>query len=186
VPGRPPEEDKAFKELMSMMPWLAVPVHRRSVHKKLTRRFQVRQIPMLVLLDEHGKTVHRDITPAVTHIVEDADGDTFADQFPWAEKRHTNIKQMLGETFIKGDGTEVSVKELEGKYIGVYFSASWHWQCKRFTQMLEYLYEKLKGEGKAFEIIDMVRLALTQQAQARAFCSSLLHSCDNVESISPL
>jgi len=155
VPGRPPEDDKSFKELLAMMPWLAVPLHRKAVHKKLTRRFQVRQIPMLVLLDQEGKTTHRDITPAVTHIVEDPEGDTFADQFPWSEKRHTNIKQMLGDTFLKSDGTEVGINELEGKYIGVLLSATWHWQCRRFQQMLEYMYEKLVAQGKNFEIIDM-------------------------------
>jgi hypothetical protein len=47
------------------------------------------------------------ILKQVTHIVEDPEGDSFADQFPWAEKRHTNIKQMLGDTFLKSDGSEV-------------------------------------------------------------------------------
>eukprot|EP00287_Rhodomonas_sp_CCMP768_P009715 CAMPEP_0196717090 /NCGR_PEP_ID=MMETSP1091-20130531/495_1 /TAXON_ID=302021 /ORGANISM="Rhodomonas sp., Strain CCMP768" /LENGTH=440 /DNA_ID=CAMNT_0042057315 /DNA_START=60 /DNA_END=1382 /DNA_ORIENTATION=+ len=155
VPGRPPEDDKSFKELLDLMPWMAIPLHRKAIHKKLTRRFQVRQIPMLVLLDAEGKTIHRDITPAVTHIIEDAEGDSFADQFPWAEKRHTNIKQMLGETFLKGDDSEVNISQLDGKYIGVLLSATWHWQCRRFQQMLEYMYEKLTSEGKAFEIIDM-------------------------------
>jgi hypothetical protein len=70
-----------------------------------------------------------------------------ADQFPWSDKRHTNIKSMLGDTFLKGDGTQVSIDDLKGKYIGVLFSAVWHWQCRRFQQMLEYTYEKLKGEG---------------------------------------
>ncbi len=78
VPGRTHEDEKSFKELVSMMSWPAVPVHRKNKHKCLTRRFQVRQIPMLVLLDSEGKTIHRDITPAVTHIVEDADGESFA------------------------------------------------------------------------------------------------------------
>ena len=140
-----------------MMPWLAVPHHRKATHKKLTRRFQVRQIPMLVLLDMEGKTIHRDITPAVTHILEDQDGDTFAEQFPWAEKSKSNIKEMLGQSFVKADGSTVSMSELEGKYIGILFSASWHYHCRRFQQMLDYMYEKLKSEGKAFEIIDMVR-----------------------------
>jgi len=168
VPGRPAEDETSFKELMSMMPWLGVPHHRKSVHKKLTRRFQVRQIPMLVLLDADGKTIHRDITPAVTHIVEDHDGDTFADQFPWAEKRHSNIKDMLGESFVKSDGSTVSISELEGKYIGILFSATWHWSCRRFQQMLDYMYEKLKSEGKAFEIIDMVCPAVPpRQREAR-------------------
>lgn len=63
---------------------------------------------------------------------------------------------MLGETFLKGDGSEVNISALEGKYVGVLLSATWHWQCRRFQQMLEYMYEKLTGEGKAFEIIDMV------------------------------
>ena len=110
---------------------------------------------MLVLLDADGKTIHRDITPAVTHIVEDPDGDTFADQFPWAEKRNNNIKEMLGKEFVKADGSTVSMSELDGKYIGILFSASWHWTCRNFQRMLDYMYEKLKGEGKAFEIIDM-------------------------------
>jgi len=164
VPGRPPEDEASFKELLSLMPWLAIPLHRKATHKKLTRRFQVRQIPMLVLLDAEAKVVHRDITPAVTHIIEDADGDTFAGQFPWAEKRNSNIKDLLGDTFLKNgekgaDGevaiSEVSINELDGKYIGVLLSATWHWQCRRFQQMLEYMYERLKGEGKQFEIIDM-------------------------------
>ncbi|EKX40274.1 hypothetical protein GUITHDRAFT_88850 [Guillardia theta CCMP2712] len=155
VPGRPAEDEASFKELMSMMPWLAVPYHRKATHKKLTRRFQVRQIPMLVLLDTEGKTIHRDITPAVTHIVEDHDGDSFADQFPWAEKRHSNIKNMLGSHFLKGDNSQVPLSALDGKYVGVLFSANWHWQCRRFQQMLEYMYDKLKQDGKPFEIVDM-------------------------------
>lgn len=171
VPGRPPEDEATFKELLAQMPWLAVPLHRKGTHKKLTRRFQVRQIPMIVLLDADGKTIHRDITPAVTHIIEDAEGDAFADQFPWAEKRHTNIKEMLGDTFLKGDGTEVSISALDGKYIGVLLSASWHWQCRRFQQMLEYMYEKLKGEGKQFEIIDMVSLPPRSLLQLQRNCN---------------
>ena len=156
VPGRPAEDEASYKELMSLMPWLGVPHHRKATHKKLTRRFQVRQIPMLVLLDAEGKTVHRDITPAVTHVVEDVKGDEFAQEFPWAEKRQNNIKQMLGETFVRGDGNTVSINDLDGKYIGILFSANWHWQCRRFTQMVESMYDQLKSQGKPFEIIDMV------------------------------
>ena len=172
VPGRPPEDEASFKELLAQMPWLAIPLKRKATHKKLTRRFQVRQIPMLVLLDSDGKTIHRDITPAVTHIIEDADGDKFADQFPWAEKRHTNIKQMLGDTFLNKEGEEVNIDTLEGKYIGVLLSATWHWQCRRFQQMLEYMYEKLKGEGKQFEIIDMVSFCSLLRQRVSAFCWS--------------
>ncbi len=91
VSGQPADDETSFKELMSMMPWLGVLHHRKKVHENLTQRFQVRQIPMLCLLDADDKTIPRDITLAVMHIVEDADGDTFAEQFPWAEKRHSNI-----------------------------------------------------------------------------------------------
>jgi thioredoxin-related protein len=157
VPGRPAEDEASYKELMAQMPWLGVPHHRKATHKKLTRRFQVRQIPMLVLLDVDGKTIHRDITPAVTHIVEDGKGNEFANEFPWAEKRHNNIKQMLGESFVKGDGSEVKIGDLEGKYIGILFSANWHWSCRRFTQMVQDMYDVLQRQSKEFEIIDMVR-----------------------------
>jgi len=161
LPGHPPDDEASFKDLLSTMPWLAVPLHRKAIHKKLTRRFQVRQIPVLVLVDADSKTV--------THIIEYADSDNFAGDFfagdffagfPWARERHANIKQVLGETFLKSDSTEVSIDELNGKYIGVLFSPTWHWQCPRFQQKLEYTYEKLKVEGKQFEIIDMVCLVL--------------------------
>ena len=138
VAGRPRDS------CQELMPWPAVPVHRTSVHKRLTRRFQIRQIPMLVLLDRHGETIHRDISPAVI-----VDG---GDRFPWTEKRHTNIKQMLGDSFIKGDGSSVSIEELDGKYIGVLFSASWHWTCRRFQRLLEYTYENVE---QPFEIVSV-------------------------------
>jgi len=47
-----------------------------------------------------------------------------------------------------------------GKYIGVLLSSTWHWLCQRFQQMLQYMHDKLKGESKQYEKIDMVRLVL--------------------------
>ena len=146
VAGRPRDDEESFEELVALMPWLAV--DKRSVHKRLTRRFQIRQIPMLVLLDAQGETVHRDISPAITKIVDGC--AEYADLFPWSEK--LNIKQMLGESFVKGDGSPVSIDELGGKYIGILFSAGWHWQCRRFQRLLEYTYENVE---QPFEVVSM-------------------------------
>lgn len=40
------------------------------------------------------------------------------------------MKEMLGDVFVKGDGSQVSVKELDGKHVGILFSMGWHYQCK--------------------------------------------------------
>merc|ERR1712166_1299825 len=41
----------------------------------------------------------------------------------------------------------------EGKVIGLYFSAHWCPPCKTFTPLLVKTYEKLKAEGKEFEVV---------------------------------
>ncbi|XP_011034968.1 PREDICTED: probable nucleoredoxin 2 [Populus euphratica] len=52
------------------------------------------------------------------------------------------------------DGTQVKVSDLEGKVLGLYFSANWYVPCRSFTtQVLVGAYEHLKSKGSNFEIV---------------------------------
>lgn len=48
---------------------------------------------------------------------------------------------------------KISVSELEGKTIGLYFSMSSYKASAEFTPRLVEVYEKLKGKGESFEIV---------------------------------
>lgn len=50
-------------------------------------------------------------------------------------------------------GRSVAPSELQGKVVGLYFSAHWCPPCRGFTPMLKGFYETLKGKGLPFEII---------------------------------
>ncbi|PSS31222.1 Nucleoredoxin like [Actinidia chinensis var. chinensis] len=50
-------------------------------------------------------------------------------------------------------GTQVKVSDLEGKVIGLYFSANWYIPCRNFTQVLANTYDKLKTSGSEFEVV---------------------------------
>ncbi|EEF52780.1 probable nucleoredoxin 2 isoform X4 [Ricinus communis] len=48
---------------------------------------------------------------------------------------------------------KVKVSELEGKVIGLYFSANWYPPCRNFNQVLAGVYEQLKENGSNFEVV---------------------------------
>jgi thiol-disulfide isomerase/thioredoxin len=52
-----------------------------------------------------------------------------------------------------GKMVPVDVKDLEGKVVGLYFSASWCPPCKRFTPVLAEAYKHLQKDGKPFEVV---------------------------------
>ncbi|XVE56209.1 hypothetical protein DITRI_Ditri03aG0219400 [Diplodiscus trichospermus] len=47
----------------------------------------------------------------------------------------------------------VKISDLEGKVIGIYFSANWYQPCRNFNQVLIDVYEQLKSNGSYFEIV---------------------------------
>lgn len=65
-------------------------------------------------------------------------------------------KIFSGEFVAKG-GAKVSTDELKartaGGAIGIYFSAHWCGPCRMFTPQLTATYNKLKAEGKPFEVV---------------------------------
>ncbi|KAK1388579.1 Thioredoxin, nucleoredoxin [Heracleum sosnowskyi] len=51
------------------------------------------------------------------------------------------------------DDTQVKVSDLEGKVIGIYFSANWYPPCRSFNNLLINTYEQLKSCNSEFEIV---------------------------------
>ncbi|OVA15940.1 Thioredoxin-like fold [Macleaya cordata] len=55
---------------------------------------------------------------------------------------------------LQGDDDEkVKVSDLEGKVVGLYFSANWYKPCRDFTPVLAGVYKQLKDQQLGFEIV---------------------------------
>lgn len=65
---------------------------------------------------------------------------------------------------------QVKVCDLEGKIIGLYFSANWYPPCWNFNQVLVGIYEQLKSSGSNFEIV-----YISSDEDADAF--NIYHAC---------
>jgi len=122
------------------MPWLALPYANRSAKDALSKKYKVSGIPTLVLLDEKGDLI---TTKGRSKVAD-------PESFPWAPKP---FAELLGESFVKPNGSVVGKDAIQNKTLGLYFSAHWCPPCRGFTPKLTETYKKLTEEGKDFEII---------------------------------
>jgi len=137
-------DEAAFKEYFGEMPWLSLPYADRARKEALSKKFKVNGIPSFVILDKDGNTITTDGRSAIS---EDPSGENF----PWVPPTFAEV--MSDRVLVKNDGTEVPYASLSGKTIGVYFSAHWCPPCRGFTPELIKTYNKLKEQGKEFEVI---------------------------------
>lgn len=63
------------------------------------------------------------------------------------------LEALFGTRLVNAKGQRVSPAILDGKKIGIYFSAHWCPPCRAFTPQLVTVYNALKKEGKPFEIV---------------------------------
>lgn len=63
------------------------------------------------------------------------------------------LEALLGPRLLTADGEEVSIRELENKKVGIYFSAHWCPPCRIFTPKLVETYNTLQAGDKPFEIV---------------------------------
>ncbi|MCK4563413.1 MAG: redoxin domain-containing protein [Verrucomicrobia bacterium] len=63
------------------------------------------------------------------------------------------IYKLFGDELRNNRKKKVSVDELSGKIIGIYFSAHWCGPCRKFTPELVEFHEKMTKKGKPFEIV---------------------------------
>ncbi|KAG5186261.1 thioredoxin [Tribonema minus] len=137
-----PVQDAAEKtqEAFKDMPWLSVkPDNATAIN--LIRKAGVSVLPSVVILDPQGKIITTDGYTNMAYFPED---------FPWHNK---GLRDLLGPEFERADGTKVGPEALQGKVLGLYFSADWCAPCKQFTPLLKETYEAVKAAGKELEIV---------------------------------
>ncbi|XP_021742650.1 probable nucleoredoxin 1 [Chenopodium quinoa] len=156
------EDDESFDKCFLKMPWLAIPFSDSKTCDNLDELFEVEEIPHLVILDENGKI----LTDNGVDIIHDyeAEGYPFTserikilkEQEEKARKEQT-LKSILVSSsrdfVLSANGKKVSVSELEGNTVGLYFSLSSYRSCMNFTPVLVDVYKELKAKGEKFEIV---------------------------------
>eukprot|EP00030_Apusomonadida_sp_AF-17_P000427 a174521_437.p1 GENE.a174521_437~~a174521_437.p1 ORF type:complete len:423 (+),score=165.01 a174521_437:45-1271(+) len=136
-----PEE---FAGYFASMPWLALPYANRSARQALSSLFKVSGIPSLIVLGADGAVINDDARGAVMN-------DPAGDRFPWAPP---SIPETIGETLVTSGGDVRPRDEaLAGKYVALYFSASWCGPCKQFTPLLKQAYEAINANGQRLEVV---------------------------------
>lgn len=132
-------DEDSFKEYFGEMPWLALPYADRDRKDALSKRFKVKGIPSVVILDEEGKVITQDGRAAIS-------GDPVGDDFPWRPKSLAEI--LDGAKILGQSGEEVGAQALKDRVFAIYFSAHWCPPCRGFTPKLAEWYSKsLKDKG---------------------------------------
>jgi len=134
----------AFDEYFKEMPWLALPFSDKKTQSQLSQKFKIQGIPSLVILNSEGQLITANGRSEVS-------SDPKGDRFPWAPKP---LFEALDGKFIDKDGKDYSLNDIKANnVIGFYFSGHWCGPCQMFTPELVKFYNKLKGDGKSFEIV---------------------------------
>lgn len=137
-------DQASFDEYYSEMPFASIPFENRQAKEKLSAKFGVSGIPMLVVLDTDGSVMSK---KGRNLVASDPEGSNF----PWKPK---TISEELGDTFLGQGGATVQKSSFDNKYVGIYFSAHWCPPCRQFTPKLVNFYNKRKELGHDdFEII---------------------------------
>jgi len=135
------KDDEKFNEYFKDMPWLALPFADRDRKAQLSKKYKVKGIPTLVILDATDGKV---ITTDGRSKIDDLEG------YPWAPKP---LSELIGDSFVGKKGT-VGKEAVENKVLGLYFSAHWCPPCRGFTPQLADTYNKLQAaKPNEFEIV---------------------------------
>jgi len=138
------KDQSAFDDYYGDMPWLALPYEKRDEKDALSKKYKVQGIPSLIVLGPDGKVITKDGRSKVMENFEDCAG------FPWAPM---SFAEALGDVFLRQDGSTVGKDAIEGKSLGLYFSAHWCPPCRAFTPVLKQFYSDYKAKDPNFEII---------------------------------
>lgn len=140
------KDQASFDEYYGEQPWLALPFAERDLKNKLSSKFKVSGIPSLCVLDPEGKLITDKGREGVSSDPKCAD-------FPWAPKSLSEIVEGLTLVNHKGEKKSLASLQEDGTTLGLYFSAHWCPPCKAFTPELAKTYNKIKADGKKFEVI---------------------------------
>jgi len=121
-----------------------LPFDKRAEKEALSKKYKVKGIPSLVVLGPDGKVITKDGRSKVMENFDDCAG------FPWAP---LSLAEALGDVFLRQDGSTVGKDAIDGKSLGLYFSAHWCPPCRGFTPVLKQFYTDYKAKDPNFEII---------------------------------
>lgn len=136
-------DQASFDSYYGDMPWAAIPYANRNAKEELSKKYKVRGIPSLVIVNKDGSTITTNGRAAISQ-------DPKGDGFPWTPK---TVSELLGSRFQSKNG-EVGKDSLAGKHIALYFSAHWCPPCRKFTPVLIETYNAIKAKNPdQFEVI---------------------------------
>ncbi|XP_042420867.1 probable nucleoredoxin 1-2 isoform X2 [Zingiber officinale] len=147
------------------MPWLAIPFSDTTVKKKLKEIFQERRRPALVIIDANGKVLNTEGVQAVRGYGAESYPFTVEKISELREeaenaKKDQTLRSLLVSSsrdyLIANDRSKVSVSNLEGKTVALYFPCNTNYYCAahaKFDQVLAEIYRKLKEIGESFEVV---------------------------------
>ncbi|KAG6483116.1 probable nucleoredoxin 1-1 [Zingiber officinale] len=161
--------EDCFDEDFSEMPWLAIPFSDTWMRGKLENIFlatSLPNLPNLVILDANGKVLNRKGVQAVKGY--GSEGYPFTvekisklrEEMENAKKDQTLRSVLVSSSrdyLIANDRSKVSVSNLEGKIVALYFACRRYACCNVFTPVFAEIYRKLKEIGESFEVV-LVRL----------------------------
>jgi nucleoredoxin len=143
------DRDQAgFDEYYGEMPWHALPFDNSDLKGKLSQKFEVNGIPMLIVLDDKGELVsangraeYQKYLPAPA-VASAPAGDS-------APAEGSAFEELFGETLVSKEGNVATKGALAGKKnVMVYFSAHWCPPCRGFTPQLAKEYKASSAAGK--------------------------------------
>jgi nucleoredoxin len=157
------EDDEQAMEYFKTMPWKMLNFEKRELETELSRTFEVRGIPSLILLDtdgslitNEGREVLMNTTPAKAkdYAAEKAEKERLRALEMAALKANFKAADFFGtKKVVDHDGNPISADHLKDKVVGIYFSAHWCPPCRGFTPKLAEKYQAFMADNKPFEII---------------------------------
>ncbi|KAG1342609.1 putative nucleoredoxin 1-1 [Cocos nucifera] len=155
-------DEDSFNGYFSKMPWLAIPFSDSKARDRLDELFKVEGIPHLVILGARAEVLNEKGVQAVREY--GSEGYPFTlekinklKEEEEAAKREQTIQTVLvspsRDYLISNNGNKVSVSELEGKMVCLYFTINGMKPCDEFSLVLAKIYRNLKERGESFEIV---------------------------------
>ncbi|KAK6939305.1 Thioredoxin-like fold [Dillenia turbinata] len=151
------EDSEAFNRYYACMPWLAIPFRDLETKRALNNKFEIEDIPCLIILQPNCAKYDAAFRDGVDTIYRHG-----VRAFPFTSERleelheeekarhenqtvlnllaHDNRNFLLGHPLPK----QVEVASLVGKTLGLYFSAQWCIPGAKFTPRLIAVYQKIK------------------------------------------
>ncbi|KAF3431255.1 hypothetical protein FNV43_RR25985 [Rhamnella rubrinervis] len=155
------DEEESFEQDFKSMPWFTLPMKDKTC-EKLVRYFELSALPTLVVIGPDGKTLHTNVAEAIEEhgvLAYPFTPEKFKEllEIEKAKEEAQTLESILVlgdlDSVIGKDGAKVSVSELVGKNILLYFSAHWCPPCRAFLPKLIKTYQDIKAKDDAFEVI---------------------------------